>query len=376
MRLKTPRFRRWLIALLVCSTPTVAASRDCPLVFPTPYTGPLEIESKYVQSDATKSTLKEDISADSTRIKTHIESFSKKLVAVSNEYIRSADPARKALAVTCFDQGLRSWAEAGALMSEQTTKTGTAMRKWTLAAIASTVLKMQTLTGGDFELSEAQRLWLADLADRVVTEYTPRLDPDFRYFNNHDYWAAWAVTATGMALNDERLRAWGYQGFHRAMKQINMETGRNIGWLPNEVAREELASDYTHYALVPLALLAAHAAENGFPLSPTDEKHLRALANFAVLAVLRPEQVSDILAANQRQVSPHKMAWLIPFLALYPEHRLARELYTARNEDVDGYSQIGGIIRPLYEMPARKANPSPPRSLKIDPGSASREPSS
>ena len=66
--------------------------------------------------------------------------------------------------------------------------------------------------------------------------------------------------------------------------------------------------------------------------------------------VLDPGSLKAQVNARQQTVAGYRMAWLIPFLHRYPDHRLARALYQHEDGDVDGYSQIGGRLKPLYGM--------------------------
>ena len=198
------------------------------------------------------------------------------------------------------------------------------------------------------EWSDAQRNWLKQLAELVIDDYAPRLAPDFRYFNNHDYWAAWALASTGIVLDQPRYLDIGERIMRRALQQITTSANGRYAYLPNELARGKLAANYTHYALVPLVLLAEALRQNGDRLSDDDERRLDLLANFAAQLVLAPQRLPELDGKKQEQVDPYKMAWLIPFLNHAPKHELANRLYRTEADAVDGYSQIGGRIAPLY----------------------------
>lgn len=335
-----------LALLLLCGQ--VAA--DCRISLAPPYTGPLLIDSKYDQSDASKSTLANKEDLEGWDSKARIEAFSRQMVEFSNAYLMRESPSHKAMALACMSESLTNWASANALLTDQVSGTGRAVRKWALAALSSTLRKTIILSNGEFVLTDTQRAWLSRVADSVVKDYTPRQDPSFRYFNNHDYWAAWAVASTGMVVNNQRYIDWGYRVFDLAMQQIELGEQGRIGWLPNEVGRGPLGAEYTHYAITPLALLANHAAENKHPLDRQQNQRLQALANFAVIAAMKPEALGQ-LEGRQRSVPNHKLSWLIPFLAEFPEHTAALVLYFDQDAKVDGYSQIGGLIGPLYDTP-------------------------
>ncbi|CAD5107302.1 alginate lyase family protein [Zestomonas carbonaria] len=322
---------------------------SCRKPAPAAYTGPLQIDSKYDQSDQSKSTLSaRPASEASQRAYRSAGEYTKTLVSFADYYLRAETPGHASMALACIDQWLQAWAEPGALTSRDASKTGIAVRKWSLAAIAAVILKTQALSHGQLQLSHEQRQWLDDLASLVVDDYAPRLEPGFRYFNNHDYWAAWALAATAMILDQPRYLDLGEKIMRRALEQITPGADGQYAYLPNELARGKLAANYTHYALVPLVLLADALRVNGARLSADDERRLALLANFAATSVLAPQRLTELNGQRQSPVEPYKMAWLIPFLSHSPEHELARRLYRAEDGAVDGYSQIGGRIAPFY----------------------------
>lgn len=346
--------------LLVCGQ----AAAACRISLEPPYTGPLMIDSKYDQSDATKSTLTDRSDLEGWDSKKSVEAFSREMVEFSNAYLLRESPSHKAMALICMSESLTNWANANALLTDQVTGTGKAVRKWALAALSSSLRKTIILSDGDFTLTDTHRAWLSRVADKVVKDYTPRQNPAFRYFNNHDYWAAWALTSTGMIVQNQNYIDWGYHVFDLAMQQVELGAQGRIGWLPNEVGRGQLGAEYTHYAITPLALLANHAAQNNHPLDSEQSRRLQALATFAVIAAMKPDALSQ-LEKPQRSVPAHKLNWLIPFLDAFPEHDAALVLYFDRDGKVDGYGQIGGVIGPLYETPRSLPSSASSRFLNL-----------
>ena len=321
---------------------------QCPKKVAEPYTGPLQIDSKYDQSDASRSTLSNKVSARSKETHARIAEFTQRLAQFADYYLQAKNAKQAGTALACIDQWLQAWAEAGALESRDTSKTGMAARKWALAAISSTLLKTQAVSGGQPQLSSEQKQWLQRLAELLMADYAPRLAADFAYFNNHDYWAGWAMAATGMLLDRDDYIAWGERNFRRALGQISVSANGDYAYLPNELGRGRLAANYTHYALVPLVLLADSAQLNGPGLSQADQLKLQQLANFAVLSVLDERSLSELRGQPQHPVPPYKMTWLLPFLSQYPQHALVRRLYVDVGVAADGYSQLGGQLAPLY----------------------------
>lgn len=359
---------RTLLALLACAgavqaqpqsiwpaQPTALATQlgdyrrlQCPKKVLEPYTGPLQIDSKYDQSDASRSTLSDRVSARSTQTHAILAEYSQRLAQFADYFVQAKNAQQAGIALACLDQWLQTWAEADALESRDASKTGLAARKWSLAAISSTLLKTQALSGGRPQLSNEQARWLQQLAELVMDDYRPRQSPSFAYFNNHDYWAGWAVAATGMLLGRDDYLAWGERNFRRGLAQITDSPHGDYAYLPNELGRGRLAANYTHYALVPLMLLAESSQRNGPGLSEADRRRLERLANFAALSVLDADELTELRGQRQYEVPPYKLVWLLPFLDLYPRHALAQRLHASAGAAADTYGQLGGRLDPLY----------------------------
>lgn len=318
----------------------------CPKTPPAAYTGHLQLDSKYDQSDASKSRLVAQQSKDTQRIRKQVQGYIGGLIKAAQVFQRTRKANEANIALACLDQWLDAWANKSALLSDDASKTGVASRKWALAAIASTLLKVQALSDQRYQLSAAQTRWLQQLSAKVVAEYEPRRYDTGVYFNNHDYWAAWAVAATSMLLDDDKGLAWADVALRRAFSQLSPGAG-DYQYLPLEVARGRLAADYSHYALVPLTLLVEAAEFNGRPLTEQERAKFAGLANFAARAVLEPKTLPE-LTERQSDVGPHKMVWLLPFLNRYPQHQWGRRLYQAEGEEINNYSQVGGDLKPLY----------------------------
>lgn len=318
----------------------------CPKTPPAAYTGHLQVDSKYDQSDASKTTLTQ-LSESTQRIRDRLTRYQAGLQQAIKYFERAENGMEVNYALACLTQWLDAWAEPAALLSRDVSGTGRAVRKWSLAALSSGLLKVRALSNEGYQLSEPQQAWLQQLADRVIEDYSPRQTLSFDWFNNHDYWAAWAVASTGMLLGKDEYLSWADRTLRLAFQQMTSSQAGDYAYLPLETARGQLAVDYTHYALVPLVLLTEAVQLNGRPLSEDERRKLEKLVNFAVHGVLQPDAVPE-LEPQQSRPPAHKMVWLLPFLKQQPTHELARELYDQVAKDIGHYGQIGGNIRFFY----------------------------
>jgi len=325
---------------------------ECSKKVPSPFVGALRIESKYNQKDASKSTLKIRRDSRSLEIQKSVVEFTKRLVNFSDYYVDNTithvNRKNAIKAESCLHQWLTSWANENALTTTDATKTGKAVRKWALASMTSVVLKMQKVSGNEWRPTRAEKEWLHTLARIVVADYNPRLVTDFKYFNNHDYWAALAVFSTGIIVDDKALKDWGWRVYQKALSQVVISKNGRYGYLPNEIARRQLVANYSQFALTPLVLLSYYLPDMGYHISTEQQRRLLLLANFSAKIILHPAAVSDVIPIKQTFVADYKVAWLLPFLSLYPKHQLANQLLAYYDHEVDGYSQIGGKVRPLF----------------------------
>lgn len=325
------------------------SSERCPKAVPEPYTGPLIIQSKYNQNDKSKSTLSASKDKRSVLIQKNITDYSKGLIRFSEYATNNKKAHKQQVALSCLHAWLTAWADGEALTTKETTKTGVAVRKWTLATISFVAIRTEKLTQGKWTLNTTERQWLSALADKVVEDYNPRLTQDFKYFNNHDHWAAWSVFSTGYLLKEKRYMDWGKAVFDKAITKAVIDQRKQYAYFPNEIARKHLASNYTNFSLTPLVLLEYYLPKAGYKVSAEQHKVLSYMANFASDLILNPSAVRAIVKVKQAEVKSYKLAWLLPYLKQNPESKSAQRLYQSRGGKVDGYSQLGGKIRPLYE---------------------------
>lgn len=327
-------------------------SLKCTTNPPPPFTEPLLVESKYDQADSNKDTVIQTSEA-SKAIIYHIRNYIKGLLTASRNYRHANNTLEADRALGCLSYWLSVWADPShpALLNQTATKSGVALRKWALAAISAIILNTRGYSNGKFVLTQAQEAWLQKLADQVIKEYEPRRASNFTgYFNNHDYWAGWAVSATGMVLNKTYMLIWGHQSLKKALDQVVISSDKKYAWLPYEVARGKLAADYSNYAMIPLILLAATAKANSAFISLTRDEDIKLslLGTFTAMTASDPNNVKE-LPKPQTKVKHNKMIWVIPFIKQYTNNNtLPKKLYSEDPKGIDNNSQISGSIGHFY----------------------------
>lgn len=281
---------------------------DCPRNA-TPYVKALNFPSKYAGSDEARDDLNARSEREYVRRTAPITALEKGVARQVDDYI---DTGRRE-ALECALRLLADWSAARGLEGPATTHSGKSMRKWALGSVASAYLRLKFSASRPLREVDAGSVrqieqWMARLAERVVDEWS---DQPPKKVNNHEYWAAWAVTAAAVALDRRDLFDWGMQQYRYAARQIDDE-----GYLPNELKRDTRALFYHNYALAPLAMIAAFGKANGIDLASENDRALERLARRVIEGVDDPDDFEDKTGEEQVVPDPDersKFAWLEPY---------------------------------------------------------------
>jgi poly(beta-D-mannuronate) lyase len=275
---------------------------------PAPFTGKLIFPSKYEGSGKARDDLNPQAYAKYRNQTEPINTMEKEVSAHIANYLETG----REEGLRCVLGWLDGWAEAGALLSTDSDHTGKAVRKWALASLASAWLRLKFSGSGPLKnhAGEAQRIehWFGQLAGQVVRDWK---NAPLEKMNNHEYWAAWAVMAAAVVLDDSSHYKWAVKQYRIAAGQVDRD-----GYLPNELKRETRALAYHNYSLGPLAMIAAFAKANGTDLTHENGDALQRLATRVLSGVDDPGIFKD--RTGHKQVlddlqDESKFAWLEPY---------------------------------------------------------------
>ena len=281
---------------------------------PKPFTGELKFPSKYEGSDSSRDKLNPKALAKYQQMTQPITDMEKEVSAMTAGFLHSGDPATLQCAIDWLD----SWAKADAMEDRTKDHTGKSMRKWMLASLASSWVRLKFSGSHPLDSSDRDKVrevegWLDKLGTLVKDDWR---DLPLEKTNNHTYWAAWAAMADGVALNRRDLFDWAVDVYRTAMrKQVDSE-----GFLPNELARQTRALNYHNYALEPLAMIAVFAQANGVNLAGEGNNGLQRIANRVLAGVDDPGLFEGKTGAKQEMndlKEPERFAWLEPYCTLY-----------------------------------------------------------
>ena len=302
----------------------VVASRPfiCPAL-PDPVVD-LKMPSKYRSDDSKRETIDPENAAGYEELSSPIYGFMNEISDASDLVVRTH--GRQQDAADCAIAGLRRWADAGAMLGDSN-GIGDAVRKWELASAALAYLKLDS----EVDIAAADRAaiesWLRRLALRVRKVYGSDLQLNSRN-NNHVYWAAWGVTAAGLALDDQGFIDWGRAVYRRALKQIEPD-----GTLPLETGRGSRALQYHIFAIAPLVAIAETGEVNGVALYREHDSALLRLIDRTLSGLDDPSWFAAKAGAPQlleSAVSSANLAWLEFYNRRFADPRAERWLQELR----------------------------------------------
>lgn len=316
------------------------SNSDCPPA-PAPFTQALDFPSKYAGSGAARDQRNAVADKAYKQKAEQITDFEKGLSKQVERFLQGGHAAQ----LDCAVAWLGGWSEAEALLGKAENHTGAAVRKWALGSIAAAYLRLKfsssqpLQTHGD--ATATIETWLGRIADQVVREWS---DVPERNFNNHEYWASWAVMATAVALDRRDLFDWSIDNYRRAAAQVDAD-----GYLANELARETRALQYHNYSLPPLTMIAAFAKANDLDLTHENGDALKRLAARALAGIDDPQIFQAKTGKIQEKDGTDeasKFSWLEPYCWLYDcDHKLALRL--ERYRPINTY-RLGGDITALF----------------------------
>ena len=295
----------------------------------TPFNKPpvrdLVFSSVYEQDDPSRSRVDEAARKTYIQATRDLRHYEHSLMAMANAYLASGR-AQSGQALCALDR-LHQWAAADALLGKSNTQ-GAFVRQWTLATLSSAYLQIKSEPTLDAARKETVERWLGTLAAAVIQTNETR-KPREETQNNHLYWAAWAVTITGIALNNTDYYVW---GVNQIKYVINVQMNDD-GSLPLEMKRGAKALHYHIFALAPLIMVAEAGARNGDDIYDDRDGILHRLVDRVFNGLDDPAYFETQSGSTQEPGSgmqPGHFAWLEAYNARFPAPPRAEWLHARR----------------------------------------------
>ncbi|HEL4246416.1 polysaccharide lyase [Stenotrophomonas maltophilia] len=236
--------RLGLLSAALAAAPTYAAC-------PPPPAGHPDIRALGYYTDKAGSVIDPVLQQQNKDATAPLDRYAADVARMSDDYLRTGDPA----AAQCTLSWLGAWADDGAMLGQMIRVNNDQsfyMRQWMLDAVAMAYLKVHD------QANPQQRAHIDPWLQKLARANLAYWDNPKRRRNNHYYWGALGVLATGLATDDEALWEAGHAAFQKGIDDIQYD-----GSLPLEMARGQRALHYHDYALAPLVMMAELARLHG-----------------------------------------------------------------------------------------------------------------
>lgn len=268
-----------------------------------------------------------------------VTDFLRATTAMADNALRTRDSVRAGEQATCALAWMRSWAEGRALTGAMTapggepSKQGEHHRKWTLAGLALTYLKLKPFASpGDRAAIEP---WLKAMADDARALF----DDAGVKRNNHWYWLGLGTGAVGLATGSDPHWKTAAAIFQDAMGDVSPD-----GTLPMELARGSQALSYHAFAVMPLVVLAELAASRGEDWYGLSDSALHRLVATTAKGLTQPECFAALSGSAQTEPVKPGYGWLNLYTARFPGW-----LAEPPRNMKPGYRRLGGDTMLLKE---------------------------
>jgi len=307
------------------------APYSCPA--PPPFAKSLEVQGYY--SDAHHSVVdpaKQAAEREATEAPTHLGQWA---TEAADAYLTKGSRAAAQCVYTLMDAA----AQAKAWTDTMSTSQGSYEQKWLLAGVSVAYLKVHGTGVGTADQEKAIKKWLNDVAHRAM-EYVDgkKSKPDSDAWNNHRYWAGYAVAAAGVAIGDKEDFQFGVEAYKAGVDQITPD-----GALPRELARAGRALHYHLYALAPLVMMAELAEANGIDLYSQDHGAIHRLVRLCAAGLANPDIFAKATGVPQEameDISGAAIGWAVPWVKRFPDAQLSDWIAKARTTR---FWQWGGL---------------------------------
>lgn len=232
----------------------------------------LEFSGYYADRGSGSSVVDKAVEAEYRAATKNIDKFQADLTAMADRYVASK-PADPKFAVCALDW-LANWAADEAMLGRANDQGGY-VRKWGLAPVSASYLKIRGEPSLDAAKKQAVETWIKRYANIVYRDYDPEQKESRR--NNHAYWAAWSVGLASIVLDDKKLFDWSMDKARLGLRQVTAE-----GILPLELGRKSRAYHYHVFAAAPLVMVAELGAANGVDLYKERDGALKRLVELVL----------------------------------------------------------------------------------------------
>jgi|SRR5215469_10886223 len=263
-----------------------------------------------------------------------------------NVIVAAADAFRSSgseAAASCVLTHLTALAQDHAISGSMSSAQAYFVQGWVVGAAAIAYLKVDGAARATPQQRAVILPWLQRVADETRAFYDQRANSSGESggAQNHFYWAAVQLAATGIAAGNREDFRWAMQKAEHGIDSIGPD-----GTLEGEMRRGGRALHYHLYAAAPLVMVAELALPNGTDLYAYNNGALKKLVDVSIHGLLDPSLFQA--RTEQKQVaadpsSAEAIGWAEPYNRRFPSPLLTRLLAAAPNHS---YMYLGGLPPP------------------------------
>jgi len=268
-----------------------------------------------------------------------IDDFSRAVVKAADAFQAQGSRA----AAQCVGQLLESAAKQNALTGKMGGSQASYVRGWSLGAWSVAFLKVRGSRIVPEEQSKSIVLLLKKLAEenREYYEEKRRYGRTTDAYNNHLYWAGFAIAAAAIANDNHELFQWSMDAYKQGVHDI-----REDGTLPMEMDRGQMALHYHLYALAPLMMLAELGQANGIDLYGERDFAIKRLVARCISGLGDPsyfQQKTGVPQVTTPEIEPWEISWAQPYTRRFPDPKISALLSKASRLN---FTMLGGLPPP------------------------------
>jgi poly(beta-D-mannuronate) lyase len=265
-----------------------------------------------------------------------VDDFSRDVVKAADAFQTQGSRA----AAQCVASLLASAARQKALAGNMDGHQASYVQGWNLGAWAVAYLKIRGSGVVPSEQASDITKWMKKLAEENRDYYEKKRGHSGASdaYNNHLYWAGFAVAAAAIANNDRNLFRWGMDDYKQGVRDIQQD-----GTLPMEMDRGQMALHYHLYALAALMILAELGEANGLDLYAERDFAIKRLIARCIGGIEDPsffQQRTGVQQVTTAEIEPWQISWAQAYTRRFPDPKISALLAKASRLN---YTMLGGL---------------------------------
>jgi poly(beta-D-mannuronate) lyase len=267
-----------------------------------------------------------------------IDEFSRAVVKAADTFQTTGSRAAAQCVASLLEGAAKQKALAGTMDGHQASY----VQGWNLGAWAVAYLKIRGSGAVSADQAKALTKWMKALAEDNQDYYDKerRRGKDNDSYNNHLYWAGFAIAAAAIADNDRGLFRWAMDAYKQGVHDI-----REDGTLPLEMNRGQRALHYHLYALAPLVMIAEFGEANGVDLYAERDYAIKRLIARCIAGLGDPSFFQQQTGVQQvtSELEAWQISWAQPYTRRFPDPKISAMLAKVTRL---GYTSLGGLPPP------------------------------